>query len=89
MLDQNFNGKMELHVFDDCSTDKTAEIVSEYVEKYPNRVKFHQNPVNLGSGLASFAYHKVAIKSEFWCILEGDDYWISDTSLQKRVNVIK
>ena len=70
VLDQNFNGKMELHVFDDCSTDKLLKS-SEYVEKYPNIVKIHQNPENLGSGLASFDYHKVPIKSEYWCILEA------------------
>ena len=51
--DQNFSVKIEVHVFDDYSTDKTAEIVSEYVEKYTNIVKLYQNPENLGSGLAS------------------------------------
>ena len=65
MLDQNFSGKIEVHVFDYYSTDKTAEIVSEYVEKYPNIVKLYQNPENLGSGLASFDYHKVAIICAF------------------------
>ena len=88
VISQNFNGKIEVHVFDDCSTDKTAEIVSEYVKKYPDIVTLYRNPKNLGSGLASFAYHKVAINTEFWCILEGDDFWVSDTSLQERKDVL-
>jgi len=38
----------EIIIADDCSTDRTFEILTEYAEKYPNLIKPYQNEVNLG-----------------------------------------
>lgn len=38
----------EIIVSDDCSTDKTWEVIEEYKKKYPNIIKPFRNTVNMG-----------------------------------------
>ena len=48
---QKTNFKFEVLINDDASTDKTAEIIKEYQEKYPDIIK----PIsNLDQSLKSF-----------------------------------
>ncbi len=42
----------ELIVVDDCSRDKSVEIVSKYVEKHPGKVRLFRQEKNMGKGAA-------------------------------------
>lgn len=72
---------LELIICDDCSTDRTAEIVGEYMRKDP-RVKWLQNERNLGSdGIAramSLTLEKgfKLCRGEFIATSDADDYWL-------------
>lgn len=74
-----------IYCFDDASTDKSAEILSEYAKRYPGKIRVYTNPENLGSGKKSFHYHRPPVKGRFWCFLAGDDYWTSPHKVAKQV----
>ena len=66
---------VEILIIDDCSTDKTFEISSEYIEKI-DWVKIHlgKTPVNLGYGGNQKLGYSYAINNNFdyVCLLHGD-----------------
>lgn len=77
----------EVIVSDDCSTDKTAEIVREYANKYPNIVKPIFQVKNLGPGKHSNRVFSIA-KSLYLVFCEGDDYFTHPLKLQKQVDFL-
>lgn len=89
VLEQRVDIPVRLIIFDDCSKDKTGEIVEVIARANPRRVTLYKNEANLGSGLASIQSHRPRIDTEFWCILEGDDYWCDATKLQQQVNILR
>ena len=72
----------EILVHDDASTDKTAEIIKEFEELYPDLIKPIYQTENQYSkgGIAKFQYSRVSGKYIAFC--EGDDYWTDDNKLQ-------
>lgn len=44
ILEQGYTGEYEIILADGRSTDKTVEIIKEYIEKYPNKVRLYDNP---------------------------------------------
>lgn len=71
----------ELIIGEDCSTDRTREIVLRIKKEYPDRIKILLQEQNVGmiQNLAD-VYH--AAQGEFLALLEGDDYWTSPRKLQ-------
>ena len=84
-LMQEMQYKKVIYCFDDVSTDKSSEILAKYKNKYPDTIRVFKNPKNLGSGKASYLYHRPSIKGRYWCLLAGDDYWTSHDKLAKQV----
>lgn len=80
-------------IHDDASTDKTAEIVREYQEKYPNLIWAYYQKEN------TFRHpNRAEMRSEFmgWAeegkyhaTCEGDDYWTNPYKLQKQVEILE
>jgi glycosyltransferase involved in cell wall biosynthesis len=77
----------EINVIEDCSTDRTQEIVMRYVERYPDKVKPFFNAKNIGSKVTQKNFFRgfKMLDGEYFAILEGDDYWTSPHKLQKQV----
>ena len=72
----------ELQIVDDCSTDNTAEIVGEYLERYPN-IHYYKLPNNGGPAVA----RTEAIKrttGKYVAFLDSDDLWMPE-KLEKQV----
>jgi glycosyltransferase involved in cell wall biosynthesis len=67
---------LELIVCDDCSTDRTAEIVREYMRKDP-RVRLAQNEKNLKVS-ATFQAHCHLCRGEFIAPSDHDDFWLPE-----------
>lgn len=77
----------EINVIEDCSTDRTQEIVMRYVEKYPHIVKPFFNKKNIGYKVTQKNFYRgfKTLTGEYLAILEGDDYWTSPHKMQKQV----
>lgn len=81
-------------VHDDASTDRTASILKEYAEKYPDIIfpiyetenqhsKFDGSLLRITTGALN------ATRAKYIAICEGDDYWTDPLKLQKQVDFLE
>lgn len=82
---------IEILIHDDASTDKTADIIREYEEKYPNIIKPIYQIENQYSKNVSInrVYQYSRAKGKYIALCEGDDYWIDPLKLQKQVDFLE
>jgi len=86
-LIQETDFPFEILIHDDASTDNTANIVREYVEKYPNIIKpiFQtENQYSKGVKINS-EFNFPRAKGKYIALCEGDDYWTDPNKLQIQV----
>ena len=76
----------EIITVDDCSTDKTLEILNEYSKKYP-QIKIIKHKENQGNAIA-FYNALCASRGDYFCVLDGDDYYTVKNKLQKQVDFL-
>ncbi len=62
----------EVTIADNCSTDNSMGIVRNYAEKYPGRIRYKVNPVNLGFA-ANLDQAGSLASSPFMIMLSSDD----------------
>ena len=90
-VNQKTNFKYEVIVHDDASTDKTASIIQEYAEKYPDIIKpifQKENQYSKGIRISeNYLYPKC--KGKYLAYCEGDDYWCDENKLQKQVEILE
>ncbi|MEA1916325.1 MAG: glycosyltransferase family 2 protein [Campylobacterota bacterium] len=72
ILNQTYKN-LEIIITDDCSSDKTVEIIREY-EKSDSRIKFHQNEKNLGF-VKNFEKAISFCSGEYIALADQDDIW--------------
>ena len=85
VLMQQCDFPFELVIGEDCSTDRTREIVRDYQEKYPDKIRLLLPETNLGMN-RNFVQTMQACHGTYIALLEGDDYWTSPEKLQKQVD---
>lgn len=81
---------VEIFIHDDASTDRTAEIIKEYADKYPKlfwTVLQSENQWAKGNRRILFDYHTKQ-RGEFIALCEGDDYWTAKDKLQNQVEIL-
>jgi glycosyltransferase involved in cell wall biosynthesis len=81
-------GNLLVHVFDDCSTDKTFEKLTKLQEKWGTRMRVYRNAQRLGNGDDSILHQAPNLRGEFWAILEGDDFWLTRDKLTQQVSIL-
>lgn len=83
-LMQETNFKYEILIHDDASTDKTAEIIRSYEQKYPSLIKAIYQSINQYSrGIKpSVNFNFPRSKGKYIALCEGDDYWTDSKKLQ-------
>ncbi|MCC8466949.1 glycosyltransferase family 2 protein [Photorhabdus bodei] len=81
VLKQTFP-KWELIITDDCSTDNTFDLISQYAS-IDSRIKVFRNKDNLGAGVARNNSIKNA-NGRFIAFLDSDDMW-HPTKLEKQI----
>ena len=88
---QKTNFKFEAIVHDDASTDKTADIIREYAEKYPDIIKpiyETENQYSKHDGSLNRIMN-AHMRGKYIAFCEGDDYWIDPLKLQKQVDFLE
>lgn len=86
---QETDFEYELVIGEDCSTDRTREILLRLVEEYHNthRIRLILNEKNYGVGKNFYnLYHQCY--GEYVAFLEGDDYWTDPNKLQIQANLL-
>lgn len=87
VLAQKTNFDLQLIIGEDCSQDKTREIVINYQKKYPQKIRLLLAKKNQGM-MGNWVKNLQAVKSKYLAVLEGDDYWTDPYKLQKQVDFL-
>lgn len=92
LLKQKTNFDFEILIAEDESSDGTREICIEYAKQYPERIRLLLNsranniPIKgKPSGTFNSVYANFTAKGKYLTTIEGDDYWLDENSLEKRV----
>lgn len=87
ILCQKTNFDFDILIHDDCSNDRTFEILSEYKKKNPKINIIRQESRRfLTDGFNAMIYKYVVpnLHSMFVAYCDGDDYWCDEKKLQKQ-----
>ena len=86
-LMQKTDFDFEILISEDCSTDGTREIVQEYQQKFPEKIRLLLSEKNIHTNeVVSRGIH--AAQGTYIALLDGDDYWLSSDKLQKQVDFL-
>jgi glycosyltransferase involved in cell wall biosynthesis len=88
ILMQKTNFAYEVIVGEDCSRDKTREIVLDYQKRYPDIIKVIISEKNIGPVANSLRVEK-ASQGAYHALCEGDDFWIDPLKLQRQVDFLE
>ncbi|AAK80301.1 glycosyltransferase involved in cell wall biosynthesis [Clostridium acetobutylicum] len=88
VLSQKVNFNYEIVVCDDCSSDRTFNILQEYKSKLGSKLNLIRNYKNLGITL-NYKNGFKNCKGEYIAVLEGDDYWIQKSKLKRQVSFLE
>jgi len=85
VLNQSYKN-IEVLVIDDCSTDKSLEVLVMLQAKYKN-FNFLVNEKNLG---VSYTRHRAAqeLKAEYITFIDSDDFYYSEAKIENEMQVI-
>lgn len=88
---QKTDFKFEVIVHDDASTDSSAQIISQYAEKYPDIVNpIYQQENQYSQGKRIFDnFILPRVKGKYIAFCEGDDFWSDENKLQIQVDFLE
>jgi glycosyltransferase involved in cell wall biosynthesis len=84
VLAQQTDFDFEILICEDCSTDATRQIVQQYAEAHPGKIRLLLSEQNMHSPLL-IEHALEAARGEYIAFLDGDDYWTSPEKLQKQI----
>ena len=87
ILMQQVDFNYEIVIGEDCSTDKTRDILIDYQKRHPDKMHLILNEQNIGGMLNEKQVHR-ACQGEYIAWHEGDDYWTSPHKLKKQVDFL-
>lgn len=88
LLAQKVNFPFEIVVGEDCSTDKTREVLQDYANRYPEIIKPVFNETNKGI-LGNYVSTISRCKGKYMAACAGDDYWNDSEKLQMQVEIME
>lgn len=88
VLMQKTNFEYKILVAEDGSTDDTLEVAKKLQEEHPNKIEILTRDKNLGL-LKNTNRAFEQVKSSYFSLLDGDDYWVSEDRLQRQVDFLE
>lgn len=88
ILSQKTSFPIEIIIGEDCSTDMTKDIITEYQHKYPEVIRIITAKNNVGM-IMNTERCAIACRGKYSAICEGDDYWTDPYKLQKQVDYLE
>ena len=90
VLMQQCDFEVELIIANDCSPDKTDEIIHKVIDSHPKSswIKYIKHDKNIGM-MPNFIFAMQECKGKYIALCEGDDYWTDPLKLQKQVDVLE
>lgn len=90
VLMQEVDFSVELIIADDCSPDRTAEIVQGYIDNHPKGhwIKYTRHQQNKGM-IPNFVWGLNNANGKYIALCEGDDYWNSKNKLNYQFNILE
>lgn len=88
LLMQETDFPFEIVVDDDCSTDRSVEIVQRYKEKFPNIMNVQFLKKNIGV-MKNSTKNMQRGSGKYVAFCQADDYWIDPFKLQKQVDFLE
>ena len=88
VLMQRTNYVYELVIEDDCSLDRSWEIISDYQQRFPEKISalhWNYNTFRLGYNPVLLSKYLTA---KYISHLEGDDYWTDIYKIQKQISFL-
>ena len=90
ILMQKTDFPFEIIAADDCSTDRTQDIILDYQKRYPNKIVTFFPEHNLGGcRKLTRCIDAGLFRGEYLSYLEGDDYWLGEDRLQTLVEFLE
>ena len=84
--------RWRLVISEDCSTDDSLRIISEYQSRYPDRIAaffWRYNCGLRGLGSQRSAVVQRRLTAPYVATLEGDDYWTSPLKLERALSFLE
>ena len=90
-LMQEVDFPMEILINDDASTDRTAEILREYEQEYPELIKVvYQKENQYSKGISPlFDLLFPSARGKYIALCEGDDYWTTPHKINEQVSFME
>lgn len=88
VLEQQTDFDFKIIIGDDCSTDGTSDIVRKYANLHDNIIPMIMTENTYASRKLIVDVGKM-IDTEFYTVVEGDDYYIDNKKLQKQVDALR
>lgn len=87
VLAQKVNFDYEVVVGEDCSTDRTREILMDFHRRHPDKIVPLLRDKNVGA-MRNFEATLAACRGQYMALLEGDDYWTCEDKLQRQADFL-
>lgn len=88
IISQKVDADVRVLVADDCSTDRTLEVIKSFEAKSPFPFVYLSDSKNLGLH-ANYKRAFAACQADYTAILEGDDWWSEDYHLSQHLNFLE
>ena len=86
-LGQRTNFRVELIIGEDCSTDRTRQIVVDLAARHPEKIRLRLAQQNQGAN-RNFVDLFAQCRGDYVIILDGDDYWTNPDKLQMQADAL-
>lgn len=88
IINQNFDGSIELLIGDDKSQDSTVTKIKQTITAAPFKIHFEERIKNIGPS-ANLVDLILKANGKYICILEGDDFWNSAEKLELQYSFLE